>query len=150
MPQGSVAAQPRGDPRAWALTFEAAGFNYRLSDILAAVGVAQFRKLDALLAACSRVAGWYDLALDSTSGLALPRATDWGPHTYQSYVVLLDASLDRDAVIEELRGQGIESTSGTYALHAQPYFSRTLRMRPGLSNSFRAFRSSSHCRCTPA
>lgn len=124
-------------------TFEAAGFNYRLSDILAAVGVAQFRKLDALLAARSRVAGWYDLALAGVSGLALPGGAEWGSHTYQSYVVLLDESLDRDSIIDDLRGQGIESTLGTYALHAQPYFSRTLEMRPGdLPNSFRAFRSS--------
>ena len=45
------AAQPRRRARGRPLSFEAAGFNYRLSDILAAVGVAQMRKLDALLAA---------------------------------------------------------------------------------------------------
>ena len=124
-------------------TFEAAGFNYRLSDILAAVGVAQFRKLDSLLAGRARVAGWYERELAEVSGLELPRRAEWGSHTYQSYVVLLDGSLDRDAVIDELRGEGIESTLGTYALHAQPYFSKTLKMRPGdLPNSFRAFRSS--------
>ena len=60
----------------------------------------------------------------------LPRATDWGPHTYQSYVVLLDASLDRDAVIEELRGQGIESTLKPTPSTRSPT-SRALRMRPG-------------------
>lgn len=124
-------------------SFEAAGFNYRLSDILAAVGVAQVRKLDKLLDARRRVAGWYDRALAGTSGLRLPVVPEWGEHTYQSYVVLLDPALDRDAVIEQLRGEGVESTLGTYALHAQPYFSRTLRMRPGdLPNSFRAFTSS--------
>jgi perosamine synthetase len=124
-------------------TFEAAGFNYRLSDILAAVGVAQVAKLDQLLAARRRAAGWYDRALAGAPGLRLPADAEWGEHTYQSYVVLLDAAVDRDSVIEELRREGIESTLGTYALHAQPYFSRSLHMRPGdLPNSFQAFSSS--------
>jgi dTDP-4-amino-4,6-dideoxygalactose transaminase len=124
-------------------TFEAAGFNYRLSDILAAVGVAQMRKLDRLLDARKRVAGWYDRALAASSGLRLPVVPEWGEHTYQSYVVLLDAELDRDLVIEQLRRDGIESTLGTYALHAQPYYSRALQIRPGdLPSSFRAFSTS--------
>jgi perosamine synthetase len=124
-------------------TFEAAGFNYRLSDILAAVGVAQVAKLDQMLAARRRAAGWYDRALAGAPGVWLPADAEWGEHTYQSYVVLLDAAVDRDSVIEELRQEGIESTLGTYALHAQPYFSRSLQMRPGdLPNSFQAFTSS--------
>jgi dTDP-4-amino-4,6-dideoxygalactose transaminase len=124
-------------------TFEAAGFNYRLSDILAAVGVAQVRKLDALLAARRRVAGWYDAALSGLNALRTPTAPEWGEHTYQSYVVLLDPALDRDAIIERLRGDGIESTLGTYALHAQPYYAQTYALRPGdLPNSFQAFTTS--------
>ena len=124
-------------------TFEAAGYNYRLSDIQAAVGVAQMRKFDALLAARRRVAAWYDAELAGASGIRTPVAPDWAEHTYQSYVVLLDEALSRDRVIEQLRADGIETTLGTYALHAQPYFSRTLQMRAGdLPNSFRAFESS--------
>jgi dTDP-4-amino-4,6-dideoxygalactose transaminase len=123
--------------------FEAAGFNYRLSDILAAVGVAQMRKLDGFLDARRRVAGWYDAALDGLQRLVLPTAPEWGTHTYQSYVVLLDPGVDRDGVIDALRGDGIETTLGTYALHAQPYFSRTYELKPGdLPNSHRAFMSS--------
>ncbi|MEP7081611.1 MAG: DegT/DnrJ/EryC1/StrS family aminotransferase [Chloroflexota bacterium] len=123
--------------------FEAAGFNYRLSDILAAVGVAQMRKLDGFLDARRRVAGWYDEALDGLERLVRPTAPEWGTHTYQSYVVLLDPAVDRDAVIAALRRDGIETTLGTYALHAQPFFSRTYELEPGdLPNSYRAFMSS--------
>ncbi|MGZ8481610.1 MAG: DegT/DnrJ/EryC1/StrS family aminotransferase, partial [Candidatus Limnocylindria bacterium] len=123
--------------------FEAAGFNYRLSDILAAVGVAQMRKLDGFLEARRRVAGWYDAALDGVERLVRPSAPEWATHTYQSYVVLLDADVDRDGVIAALRGHGIETTLGTYALHAQPFFSRTYELQPGdLPNSYRAFKSS--------
>ncbi len=124
-------------------TFEAAGFNYRLSDILAAVGVAQMRKLDAFLAARRRIAAAYDAALAGVERLRRPVTPEWATHTYQSYVVLLDEAVDRDGIIAALRDDGIETTLGTYALHAQPFFARTYDLRPGsLPNSHRAFTSS--------
>jgi dTDP-4-amino-4,6-dideoxygalactose transaminase len=123
--------------------FEAAGFNYRLSDILAAVGVAQMRKLDAFLAARRRVAGWYDRALNGLDGVRRPIVPAGTTHTYQSYVVLLDEGLDRDAVIAALRADGIESTLGTYALHDQPFFAREYGLHPGdRPASHRAFTGS--------
>jgi dTDP-4-amino-4,6-dideoxygalactose transaminase len=121
-------------------TFEAAGYNYRLSDILAAVGVAQMRRLDSYLATRRRVAGWYDARLGSIDRVRPPVTPEWATHTYQSYVVLLDEGIDRDAIIVALRADGIESTLGTYALHAQPFFSRTYGYAPGdLPGSLRAF-----------
>jgi perosamine synthetase len=123
--------------------FEAAGFNYRMSDILAAVGVAQMRKLDAFLAARRGVAAWYDRALAGIGGVRLPVAPPGSTHTYQSYVVLLDEGIDRDAVIAALRAEGIETTIGTYALHDQPFFARTYDLRAGdRPRSHRAFTSS--------
>lgn len=122
--------------------FEAAGFNYRMSDILAAVGVAQMRKLDAFLAARRRVAGWYDARLGGWEALRVPVTPAGSTHTYQSYVVLLDEALDRDAVIGALAADGIETTIGTYALHAEPFFGRTYDLRPGdRPRSWRVFRS---------
>ncbi len=111
--------------------FEAAGFNYRMSDILAAVGVAQLRGLNDHLAGRRRVAGWYDERLAGVDGVRLPITPDGRTHTYQSYVVLLDEPIDRDAIIVALAADGIESTIGTYALHAEPFFARTLDLRAG-------------------
>ena len=123
--------------------FEAAGFNYRLSDILAAVGVAQMRKLDAFLAARRRVASWYDAALAGVEGVRRPVTPGGRTHTYQSYVVLLEERIDRDAVIAQLRAEGIETTIGTYALHDQPFFMRTCDLRTGdRPSSHRAFTGS--------
>ncbi len=122
--------------------FEEAGFNYRLSDILAAVGVAQMRKLDLMLEARRRVAVWYDEALDDAGleWVRRPQVPAGRRHTYQSYVVLLDPQVDRDGIIAHLAGAGIEATLGTYALHAQPFFARTFGFAPGdIPNSFRAF-----------
>lgn len=122
--------------------FEDAGFNYRLSDILAAVGVAQLRKLDWIIARRRDLAARYDAALEDVPGVTPPWQPPWGGHVYQSYVTRLDGSIDRDAVIRALAERGIETTLGTYALHAEPYFARALGYAPGdLPNSWDAYRT---------
>jgi perosamine synthetase len=90
----------------------AAAYNYRLSDILAAVGIPQLRRLDELLAARERVAAGY---AERLAGLpvTLPEADEGDRHGWQAYVVQLDG---RDAVMEALRAQGIQCQIGTYAL----------------------------------
>ena len=112
-------------------TFEAAGFNYRLSDILAAIGIAQLGKLDWILQRRREIAARYRELLADASGIVTPDDPTWGRHVYQSFVVLLDESIDRDAVIAALADEGIETTLGTYALHCQPYFQRAYGYRPG-------------------
>jgi perosamine synthetase len=89
------------------------GLNYRLSDILCAVGIPQLRRLDELLAARTRVADGYAARLAHLPVL-LPRADEGDVHGWQAYVLQVD---DRDRVLAELRAQGIEAQIGTYALH---------------------------------
>lgn len=120
--------------------FEAAGFNYRMSDILAAVGLAQLRRLDQILAARRAGALWLTARLNGAPGIRPPAEPLWGGHIYQSYVVLLEGDIDRDRVIGFMADHGIETTIGTYALHAEPFFRRTFGYRPGdLPNSYRAY-----------
>jgi dTDP-4-amino-4,6-dideoxygalactose transaminase len=90
----------------------APGLNYRLSDILCAVGLPQLRRLDELLAARTRIAEGYSERLAHLPAL-LPRADDGDVHGWQAYVIQVD---DRDRVLAELRAQGIEAQIGTYAL----------------------------------
>jgi perosamine synthetase len=124
-------------------TFEDAGYNYRLSDILAAVGVAQFRKLDYIVKTKRALADGYRALLADLDGVSAPVEPDWRGHVYQSYVVTLDQDVNRDAVISAMRDAGIETTLGTYALHCQPYFQRTLGHHEGdLPRSAAAFRRS--------
>lgn len=104
------------------LSFVEAGFNYRLSDVNAAIGVVQMARLDGLLAARRRNAAMLTRLLDGIAAVAPPVEPDYAEHTYQSYVVLLDARIDRDGVITRMRDRGIETTLGTYSLQAQPYF----------------------------
>ena len=89
------------------------GLNYRLSDILCAVGLPQVQRLEELLAARERVAAAYAERLAGLPVL-LPRADDGDRHGWQAYVIQIDR---RDEVLAELRARGIEAQIGTYALH---------------------------------
>ncbi len=91
----------------------APGLNYRLSDILCAVGLPQLRRLAELHAARARLAAAYEERLRELPVLA-PRADEGDVHGWQAYVVQVDG---RDDVLAGLRAQGIEAQIGTYALH---------------------------------
>ena len=90
----------------------AGAYNYRLSDVLAALGIPQLRRLEELLAGRERVAAGYAERLAGLP-ITLPEADEGDRHGWQAYVVQLDG---RDAVMEALRAQGIQCQIGTYAL----------------------------------
>jgi perosamine synthetase len=121
--------------------FEEAGYNYRLSDVQAAMGVVQMRKLDRLIATKRRLAQSMNDRLAHIAELATPVEPPGSGHVYQSYVIRLDDRVDRDGVIQAMAAQGIETTLGTYALHAEPFFRRAYGYRAGdLPNSLRLAR----------
>ena len=88
------------------------GFNYRLPDLLCAIGIPQVARLEELLAARERVAGWYTERLESL--LLTPGAAEGDRHGWQAYVVQLER---RDEALAGLREEGIEAQIGTWALH---------------------------------
>lgn len=90
----------------------APGFNYRLPDLLCALGIPQLARLEELLAARERVAGWYTERLESL--VLTPGADEGDRHGWQAYVVQLDR---RDEALAGLRDAGIEAQIGTWALH---------------------------------
>jgi perosamine synthetase len=90
----------------------APGFNYRLPDILCALGVTQLRRLEQLLEERERLAAAYGERLDGR--VLLPAADGGDRHGWQAYIVQLDR---RDAALEALRNAGIQAQIGTYALH---------------------------------
>lgn len=103
-------------------SFDEAGFNYRMSDIAAAIMSVQVGRLPALLAARSRVADRYRELLGDLELVTLPAALDDRVHPWQSYVLTLDPAVDRGAVATELRARGIQCNFGTYASHLQPVY----------------------------
>jgi perosamine synthetase len=97
----------------WLADLPTPGFNYRLSDVLCAVGIPQLARLEELLTAREGIAAGY---AERLAGLpvVLPAADEGDRHGWQAYVVQVDR---RDEVLAALRAQGIEAQIGTYALH---------------------------------
>jgi dTDP-4-amino-4,6-dideoxygalactose transaminase len=89
------------------------GLNYRLSDVLCAIGIPQLRRLEQLLAVRGRIATGYAERLADLP-VVLPAADEGDRHGWQAYVVQVDR---RDEVLATLRASGIEAQIGTYALH---------------------------------
>ena len=119
------------------LEFVEPGFNYRLSEISAALGLSQMRRIDQILRDRRTTANRYDEALADLEGVRIPTAVPGTTWSYQSYVVVLDDSIDRDVVIAGMAEGGIETTIGTYACHQHPAFSDGRPLRDDLPNSAR-------------
>ncbi len=123
--------------------FEDAGFNYRLSEIHAAVGIKQMDKLEWILSRRKELSALLSERIEGIEGIIPPRQPDYGRHTFQSYVVLLHKNIDQDKIIEQMYERGIETTIGTYALHVQPFFARKYGYKPGaIANSYVAYKNS--------
>jgi perosamine synthetase len=116
----SLINQGRGDDGGW-LIHDRIGFNYRMDEMSAAVGLAQVEKLDMLLEGRRAVAALYADALRGVDGVRPPYEGD-AVRSWFVYPVLLDAAIDRTAVIERLAARGIASRPYLPAIHTQaPY-----------------------------
>ncbi len=102
--------------------FTEIGYNFKLSDIAAAILQVQLSRIDELLARRNAIAGQYAELFAGEELLTLPYVPEDRTHAWQSYMVTLDASVDRAAVAADLRAQGIGCGHGTWATHTQPVF----------------------------
>ena len=123
--------QGRAPDMSW-LDHDRLGFNYRLSDIACALGVAQLARLDDLLSARARVASLYGEILADIEGLELPCPdADGDIRGWFVYVVQLPRDADRDRVIALLREQGIESKPYLPAIHLMSFYRERFGHREG-------------------
>jgi dTDP-4-amino-4,6-dideoxygalactose transaminase len=106
-------------------SFDEAGYNYRLSDVQAAIMRSQLRRLPDLLAARTAAAEGYAERLADLEGISLPVVLEDRTHPWQSYLVTAGPEVDRDAVVVGLRERGVGSNIGTYASHVQPVYGAT-------------------------
>jgi perosamine synthetase len=126
--------QGRAPDMGW-LDHDRLGFNYRLSDIACALGLAQLERLDEMLAARARVAGWYRAALAelvAERGLALPCEDAGGAvRGWFVFVVRLPEEADRDATVRALRELGVQSKPYLPAIHLMSFYRERFGHRPG-------------------
>ncbi len=104
-------------------TFARAGSNFKLSDVLGAIGVVQMSKIDEIISRRQELAGNYDELLDRVSGVVPPKVDDGVRHVYQTYAARITVEKVRDRLISDLEKKNIETQIGTYSLHMQPSFS---------------------------
>lgn len=128
----SVRNQGRADDGS-GMQHDRLGYNYRLSDLAAAVGLAQIRRLDDLLAKRAAVAARYDALLANVEAITRPAPPRRGMRlSWFVYVVRLAPGIDRDRLMARLAGRGVASRPYFPTIHLQPLYRRRFGFRPGM------------------
>lgn len=126
----SLRNQGRDDDTTW-LSHVRLGYNYRMDELSAAIGVAQLERLQELRRERARVAAAYSRALQSNAWLQLPRSAPGDEVDWFVYVVRLHPDVDRTAVMAELAEVGVPTRPYFTALHLQPHYQAELGHGPG-------------------
>jgi perosamine synthetase len=137
---GTISEEQRhaGDAPYLLPEFDAIGFNYRMTDLQAAVGLVQLGRLDGLLAERDALARRYNEELSTVSWLRLPEVPANGRHGWQSYVALVgdEAPMARDEMLATLHERGISARPGTHAVTDLAVYRQ--RRDPGIDSCPRA------------
>jgi perosamine synthetase len=105
-------------------TYPELGYNYRMTDMQAAMGIGQMKKLSFLLDARKQMARMYDNELGKIPHIRIPQVPSYARHNYQSYwIELLDsAPVDRNTLMAKLLEKGIATRRGIMAIHREPCY----------------------------
>jgi len=101
------------------------GFNYRMTNMQAAVGLAQLEKLDRFVEKRRRIIEWYNSFLKNVKGITLPPEMPWAKSVCWMYCPLIeDEFMDRDDLMKILGKEGIETRPFFYPVHTLPPYER--------------------------
>lgn len=114
--------------------FVGEGTNYKISDILSAIGLAQLSKIEKIIQKRQKMAKVYDELLDKIEHVEMQRPATDSRHTYQSYVCYITKPNLRDKIRKKLALENVETQIGTYALHCLPAYKK-YQKKGNLSNS---------------
>lgn len=103
--------------------YDELGYNYRMTDLQAAVGRVQLRRLPELVAQRRRLAEQYCEQLSTIAGLAPPIEPDWARSNWQSFCVRLPDAADQRVVMQALLDQGISTRRGVMNIHLEGAYS---------------------------
>lgn len=126
----SLRNQGRGDANVW-LSHENLGYNYRLDEMSAALGLAQMDRIEEILVARDRVAQAYHRRLSGMEGVTVPYVEPNVRMSWFVYVVHVDEDVDRDKVMEYLLANGVGCRTYFSPIHLQPYYRRLLGHKEG-------------------
>lgn len=106
------------------------GYNYRLTNMQAAVGVAQLEKIDRILEAKLGIARMYNKLLHNIPGILLPPHKEWAENVYWLYSIVItdEFGLSRDTLMEKLAQLGIESRPFFPPMHQQPIYNTGVKL----------------------
>lgn len=106
-------------------TYPEIGYNYRMTDMQAAMGIEQIRKLPFIIEKRRQIAGVYDTELSKISHVKVPKVPSYAFHNYQSYwIELLDSSpVSRDNLMARMLEAGITTRRGIMAIHMEKSYS---------------------------
>lgn len=107
-------------------TYPEIGYNYRMTDMQAAIGIAQLKKLPFIIEKRRLIAEFYDRELSKIPCVKVPKVPDYAFHNYQSYwIELLDASpISRDVLMQKLLEKGIATRRGIMAIHMEECYQK--------------------------
>lgn len=127
----SLRNQGRDVHDAW-LSHSRLGYNYRMDEMSAALGLAQLGRIEELLAKRERVAQWYNERLKDVEGVQIPYiAPTTTRMSWFVYVIRLDPEINRDRVMVELEKRGIPSRPYFPCIHLQPFYRERFGYREG-------------------
>lgn len=135
--QHSMSISDAARHRAARVTFEEypeLGFNYRMTDIQAAVGREQLKRLPAILERRSELAARYTHLLSDIPGIVPPRRTDKARSNWQSYCVLLSGEANQRAVMQYMLERGVATRRGVMCAHRETAYSGPGSWRCGATN----------------
>ncbi|MBC8334173.1 MAG: DegT/DnrJ/EryC1/StrS family aminotransferase [Anaerolineales bacterium] len=123
--------QGRAPGDTW-LTHTHLGYNYRLDEMSAALGVVQMSRLDELLDKREQVAGWYEARLSEIQDVEIQFIEKFTTRmSWFVYVVRFDATIDRDALAQKLIARGVPVRPYFAPIHLQPYMVSKFGYQPG-------------------
>jgi dTDP-4-amino-4,6-dideoxygalactose transaminase len=129
-----------GSPKVTFESYSMVGYNYRMTDIQAAVGRNQLRRLPALLARRRELALRYRAALPQIPGVSVPYQPDWARSNWQSYCVRLPEGADQRAIMQYMLDAGVATRRGIMCAHLENAY-RGLDLRFPLPESEAAHRN---------
>ena len=117
-------------------SYPVVGFNYRMTDIQAAIGREQLKRLPAIVSRRRHLATRYQEGLQSMDGIIVPREPQWARTNWQSYAIRVGAWIDQRSVMQKMLDAGVSTRRGVMNVHREAsYPESSWRAASGLAHS---------------